>query len=49
MPAVAEEIDEAISEGIKINYLTNPLEFIGNGAINTLKVIEMELGDADES
>jgi len=48
MPAVAEEIEEAEAEGVKINYLTNPVEFIGNGKIEKIKVIKMELGEADE-
>ena len=48
MPAVPEEIEEAESEGVKIEYLTNPVGFLGNGKIEKIKVQRMELGEADE-
>ena len=50
MPAIDEEIEAAISEGINIEFLRNPVEFIGeNGKLSKVKVIEMELGEPDES
>jgi len=48
MPAVPEEIEEAENEGVKINYLTNPVDFVGNGKLEKIKVQKMELGDPDE-
>ncbi len=48
MPAVPEEIDEAKAEGIKINYLTNPVEFLGTDKIERIKLIRMELGEPDD-
>lgn len=50
MPAEDEEIREAIEEGINFEYLTTPIEVIGDGKKMTgLKCIKMELGAADES
>ncbi len=48
MPAVPEEIDEAEAEGIQINYLTNPVEFIGGDKIEKIRLIRMELGEPDD-
>jgi len=48
MPAVAEEINEAEAEGVKIKYLTNPVEFIGETKVQKVKVIKMKLGEAGE-
>jgi len=31
MPAIPEEVDEAIKEGVKIEYLTTPVEILGDG------------------
>jgi NADH-quinone oxidoreductase subunit F len=49
MPASDEEIDEALEEGVKIEYLTNPtgVEQSGNGLKITL--VRMQLGKVDES
>lgn len=51
MPARQEEIHHAEEEGIKFNLLTNPVRFIGdeNGVIKEIEVIDMELGEPDES
>ncbi|KAA3610147.1 MAG: FAD-binding protein [Calditrichaeota bacterium] len=48
MPAVPEEIEEAEAEGVKINYLTNPVEFIGDEKVEKIRLIKMELGEPDE-
>jgi putative selenate reductase YgfK subunit len=48
MPAVPEEIEEAQAEGIKINYLTNPVEFIGDSRVRKICLIRMELGEPDD-
>lgn len=47
MPAVPEEIAEAEAEGVKIIFLTNPVEFIGNGKLEKIKLVQMQLGQPD--
>lgn len=50
MPATKEEIKETDNEGIPIKFLTNPVEIIGGeGKVNRVKLIKMELGEPDES
>ncbi len=50
MPANPEEIEEAIEEGIKIEFLTNPKRFIGkSGKVTGMECYRMELGEPDES
>ena len=54
MPAIAEEIDEALEEGVTIDYLTQPVAVRptdrGEGAVAyTVTCRTMELGEADAS
>jgi NADPH-dependent glutamate synthase beta subunit-like oxidoreductase/Pyruvate/2-oxoacid:ferredoxin oxidoreductase delta subunit len=50
MPAIEEEIDEALNEGIDIQYLAAPTEIFKDGnRINKIKAIRMELGEPDDS
>lgn len=50
MPAIAGEIEEALAEGVKIRYLTAPIELLTeNGWVMGLKCVKMELGEPDES
>jgi NADPH-dependent glutamate synthase beta subunit-like oxidoreductase/coenzyme F420-reducing hydrogenase delta subunit len=50
MPAAEEEIEEAIHEGVHLEYLTSPLEILGkNGKVSALKCIKNELGEPDAS
>lgn len=50
MPAVEEEIDDAIEEGVDIQYLAAPVEIIKNGdRLKGIKAIRMELGEPDDS
>jgi len=50
MPAIAEEIEEALAEGIEIRYLTTPVEVLtASGRVTGLKCVKMELGVTDES
>ena len=51
LPARHEEIEHAKEEGIIFKLLTNPTKFIGNenGWLTGMEVIEMELGEPDES
>ncbi|MGB8953696.1 MAG: FAD-dependent oxidoreductase [Candidatus Aminicenantales bacterium] len=48
MPAIQEEIDEALKEGIKIEFLTLPLEaYSENGRLTRIKCTRMALDDFD--
>ncbi|QEG01965.1 Glutamate synthase [NADPH] small chain [Stieleria maiorica] len=51
MPARGEEVHHAKDEGVQFMNLHNPLEFLGNedGNLTGVKLIKMELGEADES
>ncbi|MFX1290442.1 MAG: NADPH-dependent glutamate synthase [Promethearchaeota archaeon] len=51
IPARKEEFHHAIEEGIEFQFLTNPLEFIGdeNDNVKQIQVIKMKLGELDES
>lgn len=50
MPANEEEIDETIEEGIKIEFLTLPIEaYAENGKLTKIKCTRMALSDFDKS
>jgi NADPH-dependent glutamate synthase beta subunit-like oxidoreductase len=50
MPAIEEEIDEAINEGIDIQFLAAPVGFRKEGEkVVAMKAIRMELGEPDSS
>ncbi len=49
MPAIREEIEEALMEGIDMHFLVAPIEIQGDGHVRAVKCTEMVLGDADES
>jgi len=50
MPAIAEEVEEAQKEGVKLEYLVAPIGFRReNNHITHMKCIRMELGEPDES
>ena len=49
MPAIPEEVEAAMEEGIQFDFLRNPVEFIGNGRLEKVRVIKMKLGEPDES
>lgn len=50
MPADDEEIEDAMAEGVNIEYLVAPVEVIRDGGkVTGLKVQKMELGEPDES
>jgi homotetrameric NADPH-dependent glutamate synthase len=50
-PARAEELHHAIEEGVICRWLTNPVRILGNssGWVTGMEVIQMELGEADDS
>ena len=47
MPAADDEIAEAEEEGVKFRFLASPVEILGDGKCEGLKLERMELGDAD--
>ena len=50
MPASEQEIDDAIEEGVKIEYLVSPVEIVGEaGEVTGIKCQRMELGEPDAS
>ncbi len=50
MPAIKSEIEEAIIEGIDIQFLAVPTKVLSsNGRIEAVECINMELGDVDAS
>lgn len=51
LPARLEEIENAEEEGVIFDFLTNPLEYIGdeNGWVKEIKCLRMELGEPDSS
>ena len=50
MPAIKSEIEEAIIEGIDIQFLTTPTKVLSrNGKIKAIECVRMELGDVDSS
>ncbi len=51
VPARLEEVEHAEEEGIIFDFLTNPIEVLGNeeGVVSGLRCIRMELGEPDES
>jgi len=50
MPAYAEEIDAALEEGVKIEFLTAPTKvLIEDNVITSIECIKMELGEKDAS
>lgn len=49
MPAGREEVEHAEKEGIKIIYLAAPVDFLGEGKVQSARFIKMQLGDLDKS
>jgi len=50
MPAIAPEIQEAQTEGIRIEFLAAPIGFVKNGErVSAMRCIRMQLGEPDSS
>jgi glutamate synthase (NADPH/NADH) small chain len=51
VPARREEVHHAEEEGVIFDFLTNPVEIIGDdkGAVRAMRCIRMELGEPDAS
>ena len=47
MPAADDEIAEAEEEGVKFRFLASPVEILGDGKCESLKLERMELGESD--
>jgi glutamate synthase (NADPH/NADH) small chain len=48
MPGSMREVDNAMEEGIEFLFNRQPLEIVGNGKVEGIKLISTELGEADE-
>ena len=49
MPGSQGEVLNAIEEGIEFNWLTLPINYIGNKKIEIVKTVKMNLGSPDET
>ncbi len=51
VPARAEEVQHAAEEGVIFNFLTNPIEILGDEkrTVRALRCVRMELGEPDAS
>jgi len=51
VPARAEEVEHAHEEGVIFDFLTNPVEILGDesGKVVGMRCISMELGEPDDS
>jgi heterodisulfide reductase subunit A2 len=48
MPAADEEVEALIQEGVEIEFLANPVRFLGSsGRVASVECIRMELGEPD--
>lgn len=48
MPASRDEVEEAVLEGVRVSYLTSPVEIKGKeGKVSVLRCVENELGEPD--
>jgi len=49
MPAIGEEIEQALQEGVEMHFLVAPVRIEGNGRVAGIRCTRMQLGPADES
>ena len=50
MPAIPEEVEEAMREGIKIHFLASPVKMMGRGEKTIgMECVRMRLGEPDET
>ncbi len=50
MPAIFEEVEDALNEGVKIHFLVSPVRMIERGgAVSGMECIRMKLGSPDAS
>jgi glutamate synthase (NADPH/NADH) small chain len=48
MPGSMREVDNALEEGIEFLFNRQPVEIVGDDAVEGIKLVTTELGDADE-
>lgn len=48
MPAADDEVAEAEEEGVKLRFLSAPVEILGDGKVSSIKLELMRLGEPDE-
>lgn len=50
MPAIPEEVEEAIREGVKVHFLSSPLKIIGKGGSAVgMDCVRIKLGEPDKT
>jgi glutamate synthase (NADPH/NADH) small chain len=49
MPAYPHEVDEALDEGVELRLLAAPTRFLGDRRLEGVELVEMRLGEPDES
>jgi len=50
MPAISEEVEEAIREDVNIHFLSSPIQIIGRaGKVVGMECVKMELAEPDQS
>jgi len=49
MPAIADEIEEALQEGVEIRFQLAPISFIGRERVEGIELADVEMGPPDES
>ncbi len=49
MPGSQREVQNAIEEGVDFQWLTLPIQYSGNGSLNNVRTVLMQLGEPDES
>lgn len=49
MPADSVEVEDAIQEGVKFVFLTNPKRFVGKGKLSGIECLKMRLSDEKDA
>ena len=49
MPAIAEEIEQALEEGVRILFQRQPLAVLGEGSVRGMRLAEVDMGEPDSS
>ncbi len=49
MPGSQREVQNAIEEGVDFQWLTLPIQYVGNGFLKKVRTVQMQLGEPDES
>jgi NADPH-dependent glutamate synthase beta subunit-like oxidoreductase len=49
MPAIADEVEEALNEGVEIQFLANPTRIAKNNGRLDMECVRMKLGEVDAS